>query len=58
MCELRFWGKQLHNQQIKSVLLRLSAIIFTKVALKALAISFPGLPEVNSTQIENQNQKQ
>ena len=58
MCELQFWGKQLHNQQIKSVLLGLSAIIFTKVALKALAILFPGLPEVNSTQIENQNQKQ
>lgn len=50
MCELRFWG-MLSDQQIKSVLFGLSATIFFKIAVKAFAISFPALSEVNSSQI-------
>ena len=50
MCELLFWA-MLSDQQIKSVLFGLSATIFFKIAVKAFAISFPALPEVNSSQI-------
>ena len=50
MRELRFWGR-LSDQLIKSILFGLSATIFFKIAVKAFAISFPALPEVNSSQI-------
>ena len=51
MCNLRFWGMLLSDQQIKSVLFELSATIILKIALKALAILFPALREGNQVEI-------
>ena len=49
--KLRIWEKKPSDQQIKSVLFGLSATIFFKIAVKALATQSSALPEVNAVQI-------